>query len=351
MNIKQITIIEDGSVHKDWQTLLDLYETDVFHSPGWLNSIVETYGFEINAFIVVDESDKPVAGIPYCKIDDMLDPRIVSLPFSDFCDPLVSTKEQWEMLAEKFLEFDVPLTFKCLHNEVPLNDERIPMAGRDKWHCIELNTTSEALWDNIHSSARRAIRKARKNGITVRVGETKEDLRSFFELHLRIRKFKYELVAQPPEFFENIWDNFMAKGNGALFLAEHEGKVIGGIFSLVWNNRFYYKFNASDTTNVKLRPNDLMLWTAAEYGIEKGYDYLDFGLSSWDQEGLIRYKEKYATRVGQVSFIKSTPSHGWSERNNRIRSLLPQLTDLFVDPSVPNEITEKAGQVLYRFFT
>lgn len=350
MKVTTIKTIENGKVHPYWECLLNQYETDVFHSPGWLNSLTQTYGFDVHAYILLDEEDKAVAGIPYVEVKDMLDSRVVSLPFSDFCDPLVKTQDQWDMLVQQFLDMQKPITLKCLHNDVPMDDERIPMAGRDKWHCIDLNTTPEALWDHIHSSGRRAVRKAEKNGITVRIGETKDDLRSFFKMHIGIRKFKYTLVAQPYAFFENIWDNFMAKGNGALFLAEHEGNVIGGIFTLVWNNRFYYKFNASDVSNVKLRPNDLMLWTAAQYGIEKGYDYLDFGLSSWDQEGLIRYKEKYATRVGQVSFLKVGPPNGWSEKNNEIRGLLPQLTDLFVDPSVPNEITEKAGEILYRYF-
>jgi hypothetical protein len=34
-----------------------------------------------------------------------------------------------------------------------------------------------------------------------------------------------------------------------------------------------------------------------------------------------------------------------------MRGLLNQLTDLFTDESVPDEITEKAGAVLYQYFT
>ena len=350
MKVIKINPIEDLNPNPIWTKLLAQYDSDVFHSPGWMKSIIQTYNFEISAFVVVDDDGEPMAGVAYCEIQDMMDCRIVSLPFSDFCDPLVKTKDQWNMLVEELLKLHTPLTFKCLHNAIPLDDERVPMTGRDKWHCIDLKKDVESLWNSFHSSGRRAIRKAKKNGITVRIGETKEDLEAFFNMHLRIRKYKYHLVAQPYEFFENIWNNFMEEGNGALFLAYHEEKVIGGIFALVWNNRFYYKFNASDVPNVNLRPNDLMVWEASQYGIQKGYDYLDFGLSSWDQEGLIRYKSKFASEEKTVSFLKHSPNGGWSAENQMMRTLLPQLTDLFIDPSVPDEITAKAGNILYRYF-
>ena len=39
------------------------------------------------------------------------------------------------------------------------------------------------------------------------------------------------------------------------------------------------------------------------------------------------------------------------QRQQQIRGLLPHLTDLFTDRSVPDSVTEKAGDLLYRFFT
>jgi hypothetical protein len=34
-----------------------------------------------------------------------------------------------------------------------------------------------------------------------------------------------------------------------------------------------------------------------------------------------------------------------------VAELLPKLTALFTDQTVPDSITEKAGDILYRFFT
>src|SRR2546430_8724635 len=36
----------------------------------------------------------PISGIPFFRISDMLGKRIVTLPFSDYCDPLVSDRSE-----------------------------------------------------------------------------------------------------------------------------------------------------------------------------------------------------------------------------------------------------------------
>jgi lipid II:glycine glycyltransferase (peptidoglycan interpeptide bridge formation enzyme) len=197
--------------------------------------------------------------------------------------------------------------------------------------------------------ARRAISKARKNGVSVRPAARLEDLRAFFELHLRIRKYKYRLLAQPWRFFEAIWERFLEPGNGELLLAESDGGVIGGVLFLDWGDTTYYKFNASSVDNLALRPNDLVLWTGISRGAERGFAWLDFGVSDLDQDGLVRYKRKYATEEAEVITLRHEVP--MDHRGRGARALLPALTDLFVDGSVPDAVSERAGNLLYRYFS
>jgi hypothetical protein len=138
---------------------------------------------------------------------------------------------------------------------------------------------------------------------------------------------------------------------GILMLAYHEDKVIAGVLFLEWQNKLYYKFNASDPDYTNYRPNDLIVWEAMNYGRDKGYEYLDFGISDWEQEGLLQYKRKFATDEKVVSFLRHTPENPQSPGEKQMRRLLPRITELFVDESVPDHVTEKAGEILYRFFT
>ncbi|MCK5565187.1 MAG: hypothetical protein KAJ07_08060, partial [Planctomycetes bacterium] len=86
------------------------------------------------------------------------------------------------------------------------------------------------------------------------------------------------------------------------------------------------------------------------HGKAQGYDYLDFGLSDWDQEGLVRYKRKFASEEKTIFFLRYLPDGVPAEQEKQLRSLFSQLTDLFTDETVPDDVTEKAGNVLYRFF-
>ncbi|KAA3620018.1 MAG: GNAT family N-acetyltransferase [Calditrichaeota bacterium] len=336
---------------KHWLQLIEENQSDVFHSPKWLEVLAKTYDFTVRAKILIDAENQPVAGIPFIKIDDMFSPRIVSVPFSDYCDPIVQNREQWVKLTTSLISEKQPLTVRCLHNSIPLADDRFERINRANWHGRDITDDLDSIFSKIHGSSRRAIRKAEKAGITVRTAEHETDLRAFFELHLKIRKDKYRLLAQSYKFLQNIWKNFIEPGEGALMLAESDGQIIGGVFYLKWKNNLYYKFNASAPEAQNIRPNDLLMWEGIKYAKKNSATFLDLGLSDWGQEGLIRYKQKYATEEKVISFLRHTPEGSVSEKDAQIRSLLPQLTDLFTDESVPDEITEKAGDLLYKFFT
>lgn len=334
-----------------WQQLVQSRPSDVFHAPQWMQVLTDTYGFDVNAYLLLDDNGQPVAGLPFCGLEDIKNKRIVTLPFSDYCDPLVSNVDQWRALTEQIETQNCSFTLRCLHNNVPLADSRFQQVNKAKWHGLDLQPDIDTLWNNLHSSARRAIRKAEREGVVVRAAQQKEELRAFFELHLNVRKYKYQMVAQPYRFFEAIWHHFIEPQQGFLLTAFHQKQMIGGVLYLVWKDGLYYKFNASTSAQLPVRPNDLLVWEGIKLGKSLGCTHLDFGLSDWHQDGLVRYKRKFATNEKTISFLHYAPNGGPSYQEQQFRALLPQLTALFTDESVPDSITEQAGAVLYRFFT
>lgn len=339
----------DPTTDPRWEQLLAGQRADVFHSPPWLRALRDTYDLPIEARVLADASGAPVAGFVYSRIDDIMDPRVVSLPFSDFCDPLAATPAEWEALTAGVVDPAGRFHLRCLHSELPLGDPVLSVAGRARWHGVDLTRGLDEIWESIASSARRSIRKARDEGVQVRAGESLEDLRSFFELHLRVRKYKYQLLAQPWPFFEHLWTHLLSQGHGRLLLAEREGQVLGGVLLLQWGASLYYKFNASQPDLLGARPNDLVIWEAIEHGVASRLARLDFGLSDWDQEGLLRFKRKYATEEKTIHSLQNVP-HAPSPREAELRALLPRLTALFTRPDVPDSVSEDAGNSLYRYF-
>jgi len=343
-------ICMDPRTDPRWQTLVTRHPSCVFHSAAWMHVLAETYGWEPQAYAILDGAGEPQAGVPFCRIADWRGERIVSLPFSDYCDPLVDTMDQWNCLLGTLLAEHVPVTMRCLHNSVPLDDGRFLLTNRAKWHGLDLRPNADTLWLQLDGSARRAIQKAQRDGVVIRVAQRVEELRAFFDMHLGIRKHKYHLLAQPYRFFENIWHQFMDRHCGLLMVASYQDRIISGVLFLEWQDTLVYKFNASNPDFLGHRPCDLLIWEAVNYGKDKGYKYLDFGLSDWDQEGLLRFKRKFATEEKTISFLRYPADRSPDARQMQIQNLLPQLTELFTQETVPDAVTEKAGNLLYRFF-
>jgi CelD/BcsL family acetyltransferase involved in cellulose biosynthesis len=333
-----------------WQKLVEEYKSDAFHSPGWMKVLADTYDFDLCAYVLLDDAGEPKAGIPFGRIADIRGKRIVTLPFSDYCDPLVAEHDHWQYLTDPLVREHSKFTIRCVHNCLPLSDERFMLVNKAHWHGLNLRPDLDVLWNGLHSSARRAIRKAQKQGVDVQVAQDIETLRAFFEMHLEVRKNKYRLLAQPYRFFENIWHHFVEKNRGKLLVAVYEGNIIAGALFLEWKDRLYYKFNASVPTQLPFRPNDLIIWTGIKYAHAKGYTLLDFGLSDWDQAGLVRYKQKFANQEKVISCLRYNSNGAQTLQAQQLEDILPRLTELFTDQAVHTQVTEKAGDVLYRFF-
>lgn len=344
-------IVVDTRNNPLWNALVHARDSDVFHAPAWHQVLYDTYGFETQGYVLTDAAGAPRAGTTWVRIEDARGERLTGMPFSDYCDPLVDDAADWGRL-DPDMAADVPARIRCLRDEIARNDPRWRETARARWHGIDLTASAEATWERIEPAARRAVRKAERAGISVRASTTETDVRTFFEMHLAVRKRKYRLLAQPYRFFDAIRRWFMTPGNGVVLLAEIDGAAIGGVLLLCWRDRLYYKFNASHAEELSVRPNDLLMWTAIRYGQERGLRELDLGLSDWDQEGLVRYKRKYATREGVISFHQRDHSSavGTGAAAASTGSLLRTMTELLTDPTVPDAVTERAGDALYHLF-
>jgi CelD/BcsL family acetyltransferase involved in cellulose biosynthesis len=342
-------VITDAATDPRWERLTTTQPTSVFHCQRWLRVLTDTYGFRVRAHVLGD-TNGPDAGLAYVDVQDILDRRIVSLPFSDFCDPLAATTRQWHALVDDLIDQRCRMHLRCLHNTTPVDDDRFTVVDRALWHAIDVQRDEDEIWRALPGPARRALRKAHSQDVTVRIAEDEADLRAFFDLHLRVRKHKYGLLAQPYAFFANIWKQFLSSDHGALILAVTDGRVIGGCLFLEWQDVLYYKFNASDHQHLTSRPNDRVLWEGIRYAQKRGLQRIDLGLTDTEQDGLVRYKRKYATDEKTITLLRHDPPGHPSARDDQARALLRDMTRLLADASVPDAVTAQAGDVLYRYF-
>ena len=274
----------------------------VFHSTAWSHVLTDSYRYR-PSYLIARQEGEVIGGVPLMVVKSLLTTkRLVSLPFSDMCAPLLpegelademllALREEADWSGAKGLE---------LRGGTEFGLEAIGFANGTSFlnHVIDLDDEMEG---RLHSSAKRAIRKAEKEGVTVRAGESLADTRAFYELMVLTRR-KHGLLPQPWRFFQNIHRHFLEDGSGRLLLAEKDGRVIAGDLLLGFRDQLVYKFNASDPAHLQLRPNNLLLWHAMQFGLANGYKMLDLGRCDEDNEGLRRFKLLWGSREDRVAY-------------------------------------------------
>src|SRR5438128_44514 len=76
----------------------------IFHTRGWLEALQRTYGYEPAAVTIDGDGGRLSGAIVYCHVRSKLTGnRVVSVPFSDYCDPLVEHEHEERQLFEAFI--------------------------------------------------------------------------------------------------------------------------------------------------------------------------------------------------------------------------------------------------------
>ncbi|MET0698654.1 MAG: GNAT family N-acetyltransferase [Mycobacterium sp.] len=331
-----------------WQTLAATRDGSLFISPPWIRAVCDTYGFVPQARITTDLEGQPNGGFAWVPIGDIRGDRMVSLPFSDRAEPIVPNRAAWPALVDDAVTGSAPLTIRCLEGTIPTTDTRLVRTAEAAWQGTPLDRSLTELYEALHPSTRRNIVAAERNGVKVQAFTGLAAVRVFHGLHVSLRKHKYRLLAQPLEFFERIWQEFSAIDGIVTVLAYYDDQPIAGAVYLAWGDTLYYKFSASLAGTLSLRPNEVLLWTALRWAVEHEYRWLDWGLSDLDQPGLIAYKRKWASLERRIVTLRS-PDRTAAPSGDP-GQLLGLVTSLLTDEAVPDDITRRAGALLYRYF-
>ncbi len=274
----------------------------IYHHSIWKELINQTYGYAAY-FLALEDTQREISGIlPLFHIKSRLTgDRFVSLPFAHICGPLSYSATD----TEKLVEYAVNLaqTQKCDYLEIRIQDCVSEISNPDlvkhqyfSTFILELSPDSDALWSRIKKqrTIQYGVKKARKSGISISLGESLSDLEVFYELNLITRK-KHGMPPQPLSFFENLWKLLGAGNMIKLLIAEHNGERIAGIVLFVFKNTVIYAYGASQEKYLYLCANHLLLWEAIQWACKSGYQYFDFGRTSPDNEGLWNFKKRWGT--------------------------------------------------------
>lgn len=279
-----------------WDELILNYEGySSFHTSGWIRTIRDTYNYEPQ-FFVVKENDSVSSIIPIMTVKSFLTgKRAVSLPFSDYCEPLINDSAHFKNLFEKIISFAKSQKLKYVEvrgGQKYFGD--IAPSTIDYLHKLDLTKGEESIFKNLSSNTKRNIKKAEREDVTVSISGSEEALEDFYQMNCATRK-KHGLPPQPKKFFENLHKYLLAKDKGFIAIARHQNKSVASALYMFTGKKAIYKYGASYMEFQNLRANNIVMWEAIKRCINDGYEEFCFGRTEPDNEGLRKFKLGWGT--------------------------------------------------------
>lgn len=273
-----------------------------FHEGSWAKALNESYGYK-NTALIQRENEEISSIIPMMEVNSWLSgKRGISLPYTDFCQPLSKTKEHFQAAFEELIRYGKSRNWKYIElreaNQYFLNEEP---STQYHSHTLKLHPSIEEQFSTLASSTQRAIRKANKSDLKIVASRELKDLKAFYNLQCLTRK-RHGLPAQPYSFFKNLYRYIIEEKQGIVFLALLNGAPAAGALFLNYKKKTIYKFGASDITIQSTRANNFVMWEAIKWHIENGYQELHFGRSSLAHEGLRAYKLRWGAKEGSINY-------------------------------------------------
>jgi hypothetical protein len=303
-----------------------------FHSAAWASVLRDTYGFRPVYFAATRERHLS-ALLPVMEVNSWLTGRRgVSLPFTDVCEPSGNSESAQKDLFQAALKHGRARGWKyleCRGGEQMLDDAKpcVSFLG----HRMSLFGDTDYLFTKLHSSFRRAIRKAEKSGLAVEISQSLGAVRSYYSLHCQTRQ-QHGLPPQPFRFFRNIHEHILAHNFGVVITVKHDDHPVASAIFFRRGTEAIYKFGASDARFQDLRANNLVMWEAIKWHACRGIKTLHFGRTSLADDGLRRYKLGWGADEHRINYYKydlrqetfvtdNDNAHGW--HNQVFRALPP----------------------------
>lgn len=319
-------------------------DANIFHHPAWTELLSACYGYRPTIFAVDDAQGKLWAGVPIMKVRGLLGgTRWVSLPYSDYCEPLYSTPQALDQLTDSLVEFLRGSAKSELRWQYPERDGLLFPYSQFVLHRLKLTADSKQAGRSLDSTHRQNIRAAKKNGLRIEQGTDLDTMRKFFRLQLETRQRK-GLPAQPWTFFRRLQELIMDRGLGFVMLAYKDDACLAGGVFLRWNHSLMCKYAASREETLELRPNNLIFWTGICWGCENGITTFDMGRSDLDNQGLRDFKTGWGAQETPLFYTSlSRPPQALKE------SKMLQALQYVIRRS-PLWVCETTGRLLYGRF-
>ena len=331
--------------YQGWDELvLSTGKYSFFHTSAWARVLYESYHYKPHYFTLLDKKE-PLVLVPVMEVKSIwTGPRGVSLPFSDYCMPIIGKGIEFDNVLNSMIKYGKKCRWKSLEyrNGNHFSQEISP-SSFFYGHTLSLSKDVDQIFSRFRSSTSRNIRKAIREGVQVIFSYSLESIKEYYRLHNMTRK-KHGIPSQPFYFFKNIYDNIISKKYGLVILASYEKKNIAGSVFFHFGNKAMYKFGASNIKYQHLRANNLIMWEAIKWYAEQGYESFCFGKTEPDNIGLKQFKDGWATKEELIKYFKyDLIKDSFIKKNQKLTGFHNKIF-----AKMPISLLQLSGKLIYR---
>ena len=313
-----------------------------FHTPEWLDALRRTYGFA--PVVYATGGDGLRSAIPFCVVASWLTgKRLVSLPFSDHCEPLLDDPAQLGAILERAAADARRNGWRYVQLRPRVHAASVPGFERDEsnyLYAIDLRPDLDVIFKGIKRDNREDIKKADRRALRHVVGRDDAFVRAYFRLHAMTRSTQ-GVPPQPYAWFQNL-----ARCLGEMLevhLLVQDDAPIAGLVSISFRDQIMVKYTASDPVRDRQGMGKSLLWKTIVRAKERGATMLDWGRCEPEHHGLAQFKERFGAVRSDLVYLRNPPAPA-----DRHRPSWAARAAKSVVPRMPVTVLAAAGRVAYR---
>lgn len=174
---------------------------------------------------------------------------------------------------------------------------------------LDLEKDEDEIITGMRQRLRRALRKAKKNDITVETSTNPDDIHEFYRIELETAG-RHRFYAFSEDFLTKQFAAFAPHGEAVLYTAKYQGQILAQNFMIFYGNEASYHYGVSSELGTKYSGAPLLHMAAMRDARERGIKRYNFwGIAEETEIHHRFYGVSCFKRGFGVTELKYTPAH------------------------------------------